>query len=347
MSDNSTGLVPVVRAYRNGVCETIQYGAVAVCDPEGSLVASLGDPEFNCYVRSSGKPYQALAVLESGAADHFDYTDEEVAVTCASHSGEPEHQALVAGVLQRIGLGVEHLQCGVAYPISQNLMLEYVKEGREKSALYHNCSGKHAGMLCSCVHGGYPVENYRELSHPHQQHVLRSFAAICDYPADAVRIGVDGCGVPVHALPLRNTATGIARFMEPAGQPPERARAGRRIADAMTRFPWLVSGPERTEATLFPKTNGKAFGKSGAEGYFVMGIHPHATDRGPLGVSVKIGDGNARRAILPMVVEILAQLGVLAEDELAALRDDHYTPVYNGHKELVGKVVPEFRLEFT
>ncbi|MBE7559225.1 asparaginase [bacterium] len=344
--NNRTGLSPLVRAYRNDVCETVHCGALAVCDPQGKLLASVGDPDFTCYVRSSGKPFQALAVLESGAADRFAYSDEEIAITAASHSGEPEHQELVSGILARIGLGPEHLQCGLAWPMYQPRMFEYIKEGREKSTLCHNCSGKHAGMLAACVHRGYPIATYRDPAHPHQQHILRAFAGICDYPVDAVKIGVDGCGVPVHALPLRNTATGIARFVLPSGQPPERAEAALRIARAMTAHPFLVSGPERTETQIFPHLHGKAFGKSGAEGYYVMGIHAHATRFGPLGVAVKIGDGNALRCICPVLIELLAQLGALSDDELAALRDQHYKPVLNGHGERVGVVRPEFTLEW-
>ncbi len=346
LNTNSTGLVPLVRAYRNRVRETVHCGALAVCDPHGKLLAHVGDPDFTCYVRSSGKPYQALAVVESGAAERFGYSDQEIAVTAASHSGQAEHQALIAGLLARIGLGPEHLQCGVSWPIYQPLMLEYVAAGKEKSSLYHNCSGKHTGMLAACVHCGEPVESYRDPAHPHQQRILRSFAGICGLAPEAVKLGVDGCGVPVHAMPLRNTATGIARFVEPVGQPAERAAAARRIARAMTANPFLVSGTDRTETQIFPHLHGKAFGKTGAEGYFVMGIHAHATKYGPLGVSVKIGDGNALRCLTPVLVETLAQLGALSADELSALAVQHHKPVYNGHEELVGEVLPEFNLEW-
>lgn len=341
-----TGLVPLVRAYRNGVRETVHCGAIAVCDPSGRLLAGVGDPDFRCYLRSSAKPFQALAVLESGAAERFHYSDEEVALTAASHSGEPEHQALVAGILERIGLGPEYLQCGLAYPGYQPRMLEYIKERRPKSPIYHNCSGKHAGMLAASVHRGYPLETYRQPSHPHQQHVLAAFAGICDYPAEAVHIGVDGCGVPVHAFPLRHAATGIARFVEPAGQPAERAAAALRIGRAMNAHPFLVSGPERTETQVFPHVHGKAFGKSGAEGYFVMGMAAHATRYGPLGVAVKIGDGNAQRTLTGVLVEALAQLGALTDAELAALAEQHHKPVQNSHGERVGIIHPEFTLEF-
>jgi L-asparaginase II len=343
---SSNGVCPLVRAYRNGVVESEHCGAIVISDAHGKIIASLGDPDLSYYVRSSGKPFQAIAVVENGAAEHYDYTDQELAVTCASHSGERVHINLVQGILDKIGLGPEHLQCGPALPGYEPFRNELIRAGEEKKRIYNNCSGKHSGMLASCAHMGYPVENYYETDHPHQQHIIRIFSELCDYPADAIKLGNDGCGVPVHSLPLRNVAMGMARFLDPVGQPAERGKAMEWIGRAMAANPRLTAGTGRNDTEMVGGMNGKIFAKSGAVAYYVMAIRPEASKYGPLGVALKISDGNAVRGVAPTVMEILAQLGVLSPEEAENLSKWHHPMVKNTRDEIVGEVIPEFKLEW-
>jgi L-asparaginase II len=317
--------VPLARVIRSGLVESVHVGDVAVCDHRGRLVASAGDPNRILFARSCAKPLQGAVSWR--AAEDPSIPDREVAVTCASHNGEPVHVGAVRAVLQRAGLGPDALRNPPGWPLDPASMARAHHKNRE----LHNCSGKHAGMLLACVRSGWELETYRRRSHPLQKRVLRAMLRATG--REGVEIGVDGCGVPVHGMRLRDLATLYARL----GRPDELGdleEAVSRCVGAMLAEPYLVGGRDRVDTALLGEG---LVAKSGAEGLECVAIPPAG-----LGLAVKVADGGWR-AGPPAIVAALRQLGALdpaAVRRLAAFAEPRVT----GGGETVGRLAPELRL---
>lgn len=303
----------VAVAYRGRWEESRHYGSIAVVDGEGNLVYSRGDPERLTFLRSAAKPFQALPVVTTGAYDAFGFTLDELAVMCASHSGEDMHVARVLSVLHKIGLDEASLQCGVHTPFHKPTARRLRRAGEPIGPARNACSGKHAAMLALCRHRGWDTAGYLELGHPVQQLMLRTVAQLTGYPAEAIRTGRDTCGVPVFAVPLRNMARGYARLAGAGGPAGEQRRGIALIQEAMARYPELIAGTERYTTALLKTANGALVAKDGAEASFGVGSIPAG-----IGVAVKIEDGSDR-ALAPVVTEVLAELSLLDEGALQAL----------------------------
>jgi L-asparaginase II len=248
--DHPVGYQPVVEILRGGIVESIHFGAVAVADARGNLIAYCGDPETATFLRSSAKPFQALPLVESGAADAFGLTSDQLAVICASHSGTDRHAEVVRAAQARCGVTEDDLLCGVHPPLDPETASRLRAEGREPTPIRHNCSGKHTGMLGLARFLGAPLAEYTKPDHPVQQRILNAFSAMCDIIPESVGVAIDGCSVPTFAVPLRAAATAYAHLADPAGLAPGRASACRRIFSAMSEYPFLVAGPGRFDTAL-------------------------------------------------------------------------------------------------
>jgi L-asparaginase II len=318
--------VPLVRVVRSGLEESVHVGSVAVCDADGRLVASAGDPDRLVFARSSMKPLQA-AVSLSSIADAL--PAELAAIACASHNAEPEHVAAVRRLLRGGRLSPVALRCPPDVP-SRHVDARVVARPRP---IFHNCSGKHAAMLRASAVAGWPLETYRNRGHPLQRAVLRAVVAATDVEEPA--IGVDGCGVPVFGVPLRAMATLFARLAAPA-------RLGRLSAwvelatRAMLEHPFLVAGTGRTDTVLMGAASG-VVSKGGAEG-----LSCAAVLEGGLGVAVKIADGG-ERAAGPALIHALWRLGAIDDQGLERLGDVARRPVLGGGRR-VGELVASFTL---
>ena len=313
--------VPLVRVLRSGLEEAVHLGSVAVADAGGRLVAGAGDPHTVTFARSSMKPLQA-SVSFSLAGDDLDHDD--VAVMCASHNGEPAHLDRVRAILQRAGLGVEALRTPPAWPLDQ-VSAAAVDVPRPE---YHNCSGKHAGMLLASVRRGFDPGTYPEPSHPLQSAVLEAVRGAAGEPE---AVGVDGCGVPVHALPLSS----LARLYAALATPGLVAGADRAV-EAMRRAPYLVAGRDRL-CTAVMEAVPDVVVKVGAEGLVCAGV----LGRG-IGIAVKVTDG-AARAAEPALVRALALLDVVPDPEPPPLAPFARPPVLGGGRP-VGEIVADFEL---
>jgi L-asparaginase II len=313
--------VPLVRLVRSGFEEAVHLGSVAVADADGRLLAAAGEPHAVTFARSSMKPLQAAVSLTlAGEAPD----DEEVAVMCASHNGEPRHLERVRSLLGRAGLGVEALRTPPSWPLDQASAATV--EGPRPE--YHNCSGKHAGMLLACVRRGFDAETYREPGHPLQVAVLEAVRAAAEEPR---AVGIDGCGVPVHALPLSSLAAMYARLVTPGTVP----GADRAVA-AMRGTPYLVAGRNRM-CTALMEAVPEVVVKVGAEGLVCAGV----AGRG-IGVAVKVRDG-AARAAEPALVRALTLLGVVRDPEAPGVTRFAHPPVLGGGRP-VGELVADFDL---
>jgi L-asparaginase II len=279
--------VPVLAEVTRGpLVESRHRGSAVVVDRNGTVVAAWGEPEKPVYPRSAVKPFQALPLIESGAADRFGLTEKEIALACSSHSGEPVHAEAVAAWLARIGLSAADLECGAHAPLDVDAAWDLAKSGDVPSALHNNCSGKHAGMLTTARHLGEAARGYLAAEHPVQRRVRRAIGMMTGIDAEAAPSGIDGCGIPTVAMPLANLALGFAHLAA-SDAPPAVAR----IAAAMMAEPRMVGGKDRFDTLIMSAAPGRLVTKGGAEGVWAAGL----VDEG-LGIAVKIEDGTRRGA---------------------------------------------------
>lgn len=328
----------LVNVERGQLVESIHRGNIAVVNAKGEVLASLGEIEKVIYARSSMKPLQAIPIIETGAADHYQLNDRDISLACASHNGELQHTERAAAILERVGLGVEDLKCGTHPPRWQEAYENVIKEGKEITPIYNNCSGKHSGMLATAKHMNETVEDYYKIDHPIQQRILSVISELTDVPKENIEIGIDGCGVPVHGVPLKNLALSFARMAEPSEFKETRRQSIRRVTTAMMNAPEMVGGTSRFCTDFMKVMKGKMFGKVGAEGVYCVGI-PSAG----IGIAVKIEDGNSR-ATSAVVMEVLDQMKLIEEEEKKDLASYHYPVLLNARKEEIGMLRPAFSI---
>ncbi|MDL2264304.1 asparaginase [Synergistaceae bacterium OttesenSCG-928-I11] len=330
----------IVHVTRGGRVESMHRGDVAVVDGEGRVKASLGDPARETYFRSAAKPLQALNVIFSGAADRFGLTQDELAVTCGSHYAEDFHRAAVTSILRKAGIPVEKLKSPPGPSIKYSLALKQAASGRTLDAVDSNCSGKHSGMLAACVAKGYPLDGYMEPDHPVQRDIVAILAEMCGVPADAIGIGEDGCGVPVHYMPLSAMARGYARLATPVGLPEDWRSACARVCDAMNAHPEMVAGTGGFCTELMRHTDGRFVAKIGAEAVYCVGVVGR-----DMGIALKVDDGNGNRPIPVTVMHILKQLGLFPDGVPEGLLRFARPQVKNDHGHIAGDLRPVFSLD--
>ncbi len=327
-----------VLVQRGDIVESRHRVQCAVADAAGVVSAATENVDRVTSFRSAAKPFQLSPFVERGHADALSCTEPELAIMAASHSGSREHLALVRGLLARIGLDARALACGYHDPQDADSLEDVRRDPRLKSPLYNNCSGKHAGMLAFAVAEGWPVAGYERLDHPLQQLMLRTVAECCGVRPDTVRLGVDGCGVPVFGMPLTRMAQGYARIAEASRHGGE-ARALQRIARAMTAHPVLVEGHGRLATDLMLATTGRLLAKSGAEGLLLVADPTRGT-----GLAIKCEDG-AMRAMGPAAVECCLAVGALEPGEAAALAVHRQPPIHNAAGLVVGRLEARVSVE--
>lgn len=346
---DSLAVVPasLVEVWRGPIVESRHRGHLTAVDGAGDTIAALGSPETVTYVRSSGKPFQAIPVIVSGAADRFGFTEQEIAIACGSHSGEPIHVSAVRSMLDKTGLDESALKCGVHEPFSAEVARELARAGQPPNVLQNNCSGKHAAMLALALHVGAPTGSYDECSNPVQQVIAKTVAQFSDVPVDQIAIGTDGCGVPVFGISVHAMALMYARL----ASPPDSFDAGtrdscERIVKAMIDYPEMVGGTKnRLDTELIKAGEGRLISKIGAEGVYTVSVLPCTEWPNGLGLALKIEDGDDNRARPPAVIEALRQLNVLSEKELTALAAYAPTVITNRRGERVGEARAAFTLE--
>jgi L-asparaginase II len=324
-------LVEVTRGSR---VESRHRGAVVVVDAEGGVLLELGDVERPVFPRSAVKTIQALPLVESGAADAFGLSDADLALACASHSGEPAHAARAAGMLARIGLDETALECGAHWPFNHQAMLDLARSGGAPSQLHNNCSGKHAGFLCACRHMGLAHRGYVDFGHRYQAMLRGTLEEVTGAIHGEANLGVDGCAIPTHAIPLGALALGFARMATGVGMGAERMKAAKRLLSACMAEPFFMSGTETMDRALIEAGQGRIFVKTGAEAVYVAALPTLG-----LGVAVKCDDGGTR-ASETIVAQVLATL--LAGDAAMAgrLGDLARPAVRNRNGAVVGQVRP-------
>lgn len=338
----------LVEVRRGLLTESRHRGHISVVEPDGTEVTHLGAPQIITYLRSSAKPFQAIPLIASGAADRFEFSPQELAVACGSHSGEPLHVETVAGMLRKIGLEASALKCGTHEPFSREAARALREQGLPPTVLHNNCSGKHTGMLALALHLGVPTETYDQPENPVQQLITRSVELFSDVPVERIAIAVDGCGVPVFGITVRAMALMYARLVAPLRNfDDELRRACQRVVATMSAYPEMVGGSaERLDTEVMRAAPNRLVSKVGAEGIYTAGVLPCEQWPRGLGIALKIEDGDDRRARPTAVIETLRQLGILQNAELKPLAPYASFPVRNHSGKLVGEVRPRFNLPF-
>lgn len=323
---------PLAVATRGEAIESVHYGSVAVVDRSGRLLHAAGDPDFLTMTRSALKPFQAMPFVAAGGIQRFRFSPAQVALLCASHSGEPRHVDAVAGMLASSGSTAGELQCGTHAPGYYDVRGE-VPPPPPYSPLAHNCSGKHSGMLGYCVACGLPKDSYLAFDHPLQQAIRRAVAHFTGTAESDLVAGIDGCSAPNYAVPLARLAMAYARL---AGERDDRefGEAPRILADAMTAHPEMVSGEGRNDLAYMRAGRGDWVTKIGAEGVQAIGIRSAG-----IGIAVKVVDG-AKRGLHPATVAVLDQLGLLDADQRAELAPWREPTVRNYRGIATGRVTP-------
>ncbi|MEO8847133.1 MAG: asparaginase [Casimicrobiaceae bacterium] len=325
--------VPLARIYRGDTLESAHAGHVAVVDREGRLLFRAGDADVVTFTRSALKPLQALPFVEAGGDVHFGYSRAQVALLCASHSGEQRHVVAVADMLARCGVRVDELQCGSHVPRFYELTGEFPPPP-PYSPLQHNCSGKHAGMLACCVLHGYSRDDYLAYAHPLQAAIRRAVAATAGVGESDLIAGTDGCSAPNYAVPLARLAHAYARLAVAHEDSPALAN----LASAMNAHPEMVSGLQRSDLALMQAGRGDWVTKIGAEGVQALGIR----SRG-IGIAIKVADGSTR-GLHPATIAVLEALDLVDAEARQVLAQWSHPVLSNFRGLQTGRIEPAVAL---
>lgn len=329
-----------VEVTRGGMVESVHRAIATVVDADGKAVMAWGDTDRLVYARSAIKPLQALPVLETGAADAFNLSEDEIALCCASHAGEAMHVDRVTRWLDRLGLSVNTLECGPQLPYNEAAAHAIIRSGEAPSRAHNNCSGKHSGMLTTAVHMGEAPRGYTTPEHPVQKRCLAVMQEMSGEDLTNTPRGVDGCGIPVFGCSLKGLATAMARLADPWKQSADRQAATKRIIAACAAHPLMLSGTDEFNSVVLAETGVHCLLKGGAEGVYAGAI----PERG-LGICLKVDDG-AGRASKATFGAILRHLGVI-DDAMAARLNKQLTPdVTNWEGRVVGRIRPAAGLSF-
>ncbi len=344
--------VPLTHVYRGTQLESVHRGSIAVVDSRGKLLAFAGDPGLRTCLRSAAKPFQGIPLLEYGGGEEYELTQEEIALTCASHGGEPMHVATAAALLRKGEFDEEDLLCAAHLPYDEKAATDLRASGEPPSPLHNNCSGKHAGMLLATQVMDVPSARYIDPDHPLQVLMRATLADFGDLDADDVPMAIDGCGVPAFFLSLHRAALAYARLM--AGAIERYAESGTAVVEAMTTFPQYVAGNWSLTTPLMAAFGGELLAKEGAEGFYAMALAPslcgelterlRLADDVAIGIALKIDDGSMERGRNPVILHLLELLG-LDLDARPELQPYRHWPLRNHAGTLVGDVRAEFELE--
>ncbi len=328
-----------INVYRGDYIESVHRLHIAVVNNKGELIYYLGDPKRIFFARSSMKPLQAITLIETGAGQAFSFDKADISLACASHNGEKIHRSRVLAILDRLGLTKDDLQCGTHIPRDIESYKDLIKSGQELTPEFCNCSGKHAGMLATAIHLGEEIENYYLLNHPVQQRILDIISELLDFSKEKINIGIDGCGVPVHMMPINIAAKGFAYLADPyAVTNQSYSKALKIIRDSMIAHPEMVAGKNRFNTDVMKAFKGRIVSKSGAEGVQCAGD----VERG-IGIAIKTEDGNGRAAIVAMM-EVFKQLGIGNDKIYGELEEYIEKPIKNHRNEIIGTIRPSFEL---
>ncbi len=315
------------RVTRGGLTESIHVGFAVIVDSSGSPFFATGDHQYVTCARSALKPFQAAAILKTGAIEKAGFTDKELALMCASHNGESIHVDTAKSMISKLGLTVEDYRCGSHYPYDIFSKNALIKNGESPQPLHNNCSGKHAGMLALAKYLSTDISGYLNEKHPVQKTIFQYVKNLVNL--DEIPTAVDGCTAPTPFLSLQNIATMFQKLAD--GSEPSLNE----VFKAMSNHPRLVGGTNHFDTSFIKSLKGRGITKVGGES--VRGIALKTKEHGPLGIAIKILDGNLR-AMPIAVMTLVEHLELLRQDELKRL-NKYRTKILTNHNGIeVGRI---------
>jgi L-asparaginase II len=320
----------LVDVFRGKTRESFHRGVVCIVDENGNTVAGLGDISQICYPRSTMKLFQHIPLLMSGAVDAYDLGLEEIAIMCGSHNGEELHVDMANSILLKAGLPKSVLQCGPQLPERYADKVDLFSKGLKPHSLHNNCSGKHAGFLLYCHYKGYDLNTYLDPEHPLQKEIKQVCADIYEFNIDDMHLGIDGCSAPVYTIPVYNQALAYKNLVSKNPALVKYHEALETIVKACSDFPYMLGGDKRYCTELIEIASARLIGKTGADGVYCLGLK----DR-KWGIAIKIDDGKMGPQYTVMQT-VLAQLGILSENECKALAKFERTENFNFSNRLTG-----------
>ncbi|ASN04177.1 asparaginase [Virgibacillus necropolis] len=327
----------LVSDYRNGILENIHPGHICGVDEFGSVKYQVGNPDHLTFLRSALKPIQAIPAIANGIQEHFKLTNRETALIAASHRGEEFHVDELEKLLDKVGIQEEELLCHPTYPLNPRSKDKLAKNNQPNRRLYHNCSGKHLGMIALAKILGVSTEGYFKPDHPVQQEILSALSSVSGCKVEHIHSGVDGCGVPVYALPLRYIANTYLRFARPELiEDRFIRRAVFQITSMMNENPDIISGTDTICTSLL--MDGNIVAKGGAQGVYCFGL-----DEEKMGFSLKVIDGSEEQWPI-IVASILEQINYKNKDTIQRLYQLTEKDIYNDNNKLVGNKEASFKL---
>lgn len=328
---------------RGETVESVHRGHLVVSDGGGEMLYKIGTPETVTFFRSAAKALQVIPCLTSGAAENAGFGEREIALACASHSGEKMHTTLVAGMLEKAGLSEQDLRCGAHLPFNEQTAEEMLRTGEKPTQLHNNCSGKHTAMLAFAKFINADIETYERTENPIQQKILETISLFTEVSMDEIKIATDGCAAPNFAVSVKAMARSFAKIVNPPDDFDVNLKAAcRKVIEAKTKFPELVGGSERLDTLLMQAGNREFISKIGAEGVWLCGVLPSEKFPKGLGIALKIEDGDDKRARAVISVEILRQLGIF---DAETLKEISPMPIKNRRGETVGRVQTTLNIE--
>jgi len=335
--------MPLVEVTRGSIVESIHFGSIAIAQPDGKIIFSIGNISQPFFLRSAAKPFQALAFLEQGGAARYDLNPQEIAIICSSHSGTDQHVRVLEELQRKIGIQESMLQCGIHAPFHAPTAQEKLSNGEAFHPNQHDCAGKHSGMLAYAKMLNASLTDYLQPEHAVQQSMLAVFAEMCHLEVNDIPLGVDGCSAPVFAAPLPNSAAAYARLCQPHDLAPNRRAACQAIVSAMIANADIVAGPQRFDTDIMNACGGSLVTKIGAEGFHGIGILPGkaAGFNTSLGITIKVSDGDlSLRAGCVAALQVLKHLGIFTTEQLETVKAYDQRPIQNWRANDIGEIRP-------
>lgn len=332
------GFTPLVEEFRGGLLENVHYGAVSIVDEEGTVLYRAGNPHRMTFLRSAAKPIQAMPAMKRHLRETYGLTGAETALFTASHRGESYHIDALESILRKTGIHEDSLYCGSTYPLNEEAKAERYRAGESKRKLFHNCSGKHSGMIALCRSAGWDESTYYEPGHPLQREIMNTAAELSGLPVEEIPQGVDGCGLPVFALPLDRIAWVYLKLACPdLISDPATREAAADIAALMNEYPDMIADRQFVCSALLK--DGNLVAKGGAKGVYAIGLRKER-----IGISLKVSDGSEQvwPCIIATILERLGYGNKATIDRLYALVPNEIT---NDAGAAVGERRAVFQLE--
>jgi L-asparaginase II len=314
---------------RGGYPECIHRFHIVIVDSKGDVIFERGDRNFFTCLRSSAKPFQAIAALRAGIMKKYGLSEEECAALTGSLNAEPFQIDIVRSMLNKAGLTEDYLQCGAQYPSHKATAESLKKEGYSPLPIYHNCSAKHTGMLLACKAKGYPLDNYLDFNHPFQKDILKTVLQFTELDEKEIKTVIDGCGAPVFFMPLINLAIGYKNLAI------SKDIAVEKLINSVKKNPLMIGGNERLCSDIIKVTNGKVFAKIGADG-----VYAAFSEEFKEGLAMKVEDGSTK-PLYVMFLTVLKERKWINENELEMLSKYWKIKVKNSKNVVVGEYLPQ------